>query len=111
MLKAINTGDKFFRKNGIAIIRIGQVIDNETVEDLYVRVYGFPKISDYDKETIEINGTYYPTNLRINTLYGIGFIGLVPEGHKNATDYKINIGTDNKPVIMAFEKVPKKEKV
>lgn len=64
-----------------------------------IRVYKFASEEEMKSDDID-------KMLRIKTLYGIGYVGLVPEGNKNASDYKICVGYNiyNNPIIRCLEK-------
>lgn len=74
-------------------------ITNE-LSEYRIAVYKFD--SEKDMDTTDIN-----KSLRINTMYGIGYIGLVPETDPYASEIKVCIGIDsyNNPIIRCLELV------
>lgn len=74
--------------------------DGDELTEHDIRVYAFKNEDEY-------NSTDISKMLRINTKYGIGFVGLVPEGSRNASPIKICIGLNQfgVPIIRCLEKV------
>lgn len=85
-----------------SMTRMNIVIYDSATESLIeqpVRVYFFE--NEADMSSTEIN-----KSLRVNTPYGIGYVGLVQEGDPSASDLKICLGTNKygNYIIRCFEK-------
>lgn len=93
ILQAIKKDTFFFNNMALATIRI-----TTGGMDLKVRVYSFG--SKGNQSTSDIL-----KSVRVYTPYGIGYIGLVEPGSKNASEYKVCVGFDesNNPIIKSFE--------
>lgn len=120
ILKAIDNDQFFFSDSSLATLRINQFIDtdgdgiNETQEEIRVPIYTFTNEKDLYTVASLVNGEWRSNVLRIYTVYGIGFLGLVQEyledgvtPEPRASDYKICIGynDENEPIIRALEKL------
>ena len=95
-------GKDIFFSNQFAIgVLIVQATDPETgiVEDEKIRVYAF-------KDETEMESNDIMKSLRVNTLYGVGYVGLVQEGNPNASNFKICLGVDKygNEIIRCLEK-------
>ena len=66
-----------------------QAYDEEldTIVNEKIRVYAF-------KDEDEMNSNDILKSLRVFTLYGVGYVGLVQEGNPNASNVKICLGQD-----------------
>jgi hypothetical protein len=86
--KAMENDEFFFSQNALAtvMVKIGE-------ESLMVPVYSFENTRDmYSTEMNKI--------LRVNTIYGIGYIGLEDDSGEDDDAYKICVGTaGGEPVI------------
>lgn len=101
-------GDPFFSQpQAISVIRLGYVDTDGKAYEKLAKVYAFSgttdaeKLADMQKDDIE-------KSLRVMTASGeIGYIGLVPEGDKNASDFKIFLGKNRygTNIIRCFELV------
>ena len=74
--------------------------DTDSSVQAKVKIYRFQ--SDAEMEDTDINKSF-----RIKTIYGIGYFGLVPEGHESASPYKVCVGMDDfgNPIIRCLELV------
>lgn len=114
ILKAIEMDRFFFSDNSLATFRIKHLVEDdftgeEDVVEFKVPVYSFADEREMSGTASEVNGEYRNNTFRVQTAYGVGFIGLVDENHANASDYKICIGFENddetKPIIKSLEKL------
>jgi len=117
MLKAINYDVFFFSDRALAVFRIsyyedtnldGEIGIGDELKEFKVPVYSFASERDMYASIVTVNGEPRRTDLRINTAYGIGFIGIVELDDPRASEYKICLGyqSDNvTPIIMALEKM------
>lgn len=99
LLSAAMKSDSFFSaKNAKATIDVKYVDDSGSVASKAVRVYSF-------KSEDEMYSPSLMKSLRVRTVYGIGYIGLVYEGDPNASPFKVCIGYDrySNPIIRCFE--------
>jgi hypothetical protein len=88
--KAMDSDEFFFNKNTLATVKI------KTSDGLLrVPVYSFETIRDY-------NSTELTKMLRVNTIYGIGYIGVKIDDPTDLTDaYKICVGyNEEQPIIL-----------
>lgn len=100
-IMASMSSDTFF-SNQYAMTPLEYVFEdaNGELQTAKVRVYSFASAS-------EMNSTDIDKMLRVQTIYGVGYIGLVPEGTTNASDIKICLGYNKygNPIIRCLEKV------
>ena len=101
-LQEMMAKDVFFSNDYAVGTLIVQSYDEELDEivDEYVRIYGF-------KDEAEMSSNDILKSLRVNTLYGVGYVGLVQEGNPNASNFKICLGQDKygNDIIRCLEKV------
>lgn len=94
--------DTFFGNQFAIGTLIVQAYDEELDEivDEKVRVYKF-------KDEAEMESNDIMKSLRVYTLYGVGYVGLVQEGNPNASNFKVCLGQDKygNDIIRCLEKV------
>lgn len=115
--KAIEHDIFFFSDRALAVFRIsyyedtnldGEIGIGDELKEFKVPVYSFASEKDMYASAVSVNGETRLTILRINTAYGIGFIGLVEVDDPRASEYKVCIGYEADgitPLIMALEKI------
>jgi len=121
ILKAIANDQFFFSTSALATLRINEfidanddgIVDDGEMTEIRVPIYTFTNEKDLYTIASQVSTTGYPNEwrsniLRIYTIYGIGFLGLVQEDDVRASNYKIVIGydDDNNEIIRALEKLP-----
>jgi len=93
ILEAIAIDKFFFKENALSIL-----YTNINEEIIPVPVYAF-----LNESAMLLYS--YKTSLRVNTIYGPGYIGLVPIDDVNASDYRILVDiVDGEEIIYAIEK-------
>jgi hypothetical protein len=116
IIKAIGSDSFFFTDNALAIVRIsyrtldtdnnGIIDDSDELQEFYVPVYTFSNEKEMYGKASYVNGEIRTNTLRINTAYGIGFVGLVDENDPRASQYKLCVGYEKDvPIIKAFETI------
>lgn len=85
--KEMRTNTFFLKDNALMFVRVGAELEDGTVEEKHVKIYHFLHEN-------ELNSQDVTKSLRIMTQYGIGYFGLVPEGHPNASLFKVYLGDD-----------------
>ena len=110
LLNAMKKNSFYFSQNAmssLSVVYLDGYDDNgkEILSKHKIRIYKFANLTDQYKRDID-------KSLRIMTIYGVGYIGLVPEDDVKASDVKICIGYDsfNKPIIRALELVDSRKK-
>lgn len=110
LLNAMKKNSFYFSQNAmssLSAVYLDGYDDNgkEILSKHKIRIYKFANLTDQYKRDID-------KSLRIMTIYGVGYIGLVPEDDIKASDVKICIGYDsfNKPIIRALELVDSRKK-
>lgn len=101
LLEAINKDLFYFTQYALTTVDV-QYTDPQTLKLVSnkVKVYKF-------KNDQEMYDTDPDKAFRINTIYGVGYFGLVPEGHALASPFKIctAIDTYGNPIIRCLELV------
>ncbi len=100
-LQEMMAKDIFFSNQFAIGFIIVQAYDEEedTVVNEKIRVYAF-------KDEDEVNSNDIMKSLRVCTLYGVGYVGLVQEGNPNASNVKVCLGVDKygNEIIRCLEK-------
>lgn len=99
LLKAEEKDDFFFADNALSVLYLTYTGSSGKIVNSKARIYSFR--NEAEKASVDVS-----KSLRIETQYGMGYIGLVLEGSPNALDYKICVGYDRygNAIIRAFEK-------
>jgi hypothetical protein len=111
--KAIENDQFFFSNSSLAVLRLNEYIDtnddgvNDTIQEIKVPIYTFANEKEMYGKASKVNGEWRSNVLRLYTVYGIGFVGLVPEDDPRASNYKIviDMDEDEQPIIRALEKL------
>lgn len=95
-------GNSFFLNESAMTTANINYYDYDTDSDIQAKVKIYRFQSDTEMEDTDINKSF-----RIKTIYGIGYFGLVPEGHESASPYKVCVGMDDfgNPIIRCLELV------
>jgi hypothetical protein len=97
--KAEETDEFFFSDNALATAGVVCTLSDGTTEKQLVRIYSFRNDAEMASQDIS-------KCLRIQTVYGTGYVGLVAETDPNASDYRICVGYDRygNAIVRALEK-------